>query len=185
MRAPLLTRSLTAAVFGALILAGAGAGAAAKADSPLGSRSYSFGWVHVSPSHHRKLGPRRVTRLLKRNGYRHVHKLRYLEHRDLYVAKGRTYRGRKFRVFVNPWNGRIFHARSHHKRVRTLSRDDVIRRLQWAGYFNISGPKYRDGIYVARVDDRFGYRRLVHVDPYSGVIRHVRTRHRRHRHWDD
>lgn len=63
-------------------------------------------------------------------------------------------------------------------RPHRLDRDDVVRRLRWAGYANISCPEYRRGGYVARVDDPFGNRRLLQVDPHTGVIRRLRETRR-------
>ncbi len=173
------SHALIAMFLGLLIVGTAGAGATARAESSLAGPGYTFGRKHVGDHRHERRAHRRVLRILDRHGYRNIYSVRYHERRGLYVAKGYTRGGRHIRVFVDPHSGRIHRNRQHRRVDRALDRRDVVRRLVWAGYRIVSGPRRNDGVYVVRTEDRFGHRRLMHVDAYSGVIRHVRRAHRR------
>lgn len=112
-----------------------------------------------------------VRHRLRRHGYSNIFHLR--RRGDVFVARGYTNNGRHVRVFVNAWTGRISQGQHNRNFQRVMTRHDVIQLLLRSGYHNIRGPEYRNGIYVARARDYSGYRRRVHVDPRSGVIRHV------------
>ena len=173
--------TLIAVFLGLLIVAASGAAATARAESSMAGPRYAFGQKHVAQHRHERRATRRVYRLLDRRGYRNIYSVRWHDRRGLYVAKGYTRSGRHIRVFVNPRSGRIVHDRRHRHADRALNRHDVVRRLVWAGYRILSRPQRDDGVYVVRTEDRFGQRRVMHVDAYSGVIRHVRRTKRRDR----
>ena len=67
------------------------------------------------------------------------------------------------------------HGYGHHGSARPrILPPQVIRATLRAYYDEVSRPEWRDGLYVARAEDRWGRDLIVSVDPYTARIVDVR-----------
>lgn len=66
---------------------------------------YGHGWNNHRPGRWGRLGPRQIRKSLRYQGYRHI---RIMKHRGpVYVVKANGWRGARFRLVVDAFNGRI------------------------------------------------------------------------------